>query len=181
MLRATEQTGNIGKAVHGELDGEDEPCIRSKGYNPNIGTNQAVNSDYINSGYDRGHVYPVMHTSNPLSMLATSTLTNAAPQDPYFNQNQWKQHEEAVIKDLEFCDEAYVVAGVAPDLNKSINNRITVPEFFWRATCCLKDGVYTGKAYIGPNNNNDVREGTIQELEKILSSYYENKIFPSIP
>ncbi|XP_068078594.2 endonuclease domain-containing 1 protein [Danio rerio] len=168
--------------IEPQLDGEDEPCMRPKGYSHNIGTNQAVNSDYKNSDYDKGHVYPVMHTYNHLAMLATSTLTNTAPQNPDFNRKQWKQHEEAVIKDLESCAEAYVVAGVAPDTRVQVNNKITVSKFFWRATCCLNyNGVYIGKAYFGPNNNNKVEEVSVQYLENMLKSYYEIKIFPSIP
>ncbi|XP_056318973.1 endonuclease domain-containing 1 protein [Danio aesculapii] len=169
--------------VEPQLDGETEPCMQPKGYNKNIGPNQAVNRDYVASQKDKGHVYPVMHTYNHLAMLATSTLTNAAPQDPKFNKGQWKEHEEAVIKDLQSCKEAYVVAGVAPDTNApKVNNKITVSEFFWRATCCLDNtDVYIGKAYFGPNNNQQVEQKTVQDLETLLKSYYEIKIFPSVP
>ncbi|NP_001373712.1 endonuclease domain-containing 1 protein precursor [Danio rerio] len=167
--------------IEPQLDGENEPCMRPKG--SKIKNNQAVSSDYKNSGYDKGHVYPVMHTYNHLAMLATSTLTNAAPQKSKFNKEDWKEHEKAVIKDLASCKKAYVVAGVAPDTTAAkVNNKITVSKFFWRATCCLNSNdVYIGKAYFGPNNNDKVEEKTVQELETLLKSYYEIKIFPSIP
>lgn len=158
--------------------------MRSKGYSTKIGPNQALNSDYKNSGYDRGHLYPVLHTYNHLSMLATSTLTNAALQKSTFNRNAWLRHEKAVIEDLKSCDkEAYVVTGVVPDTKVKINNRVTVSKYYWRATCCLKGGQYIGKGYCGPNKQDKVQELTIQELNKKLQEFYKVKspisIFPA--
>lgn len=149
--------------------------------------NQAVNSDYDNSGYDRGHLYPVQHTDNHLSMLATSTLTNAAPQDSAFNRNAWKAHEKEVIKDLTSCDKAYVVTGVVPDTNRKIpitDPRVTVSDYYWRATCCEKNGVFTGKGYFGPDQNGKVQQVSIKTLQTQLDNDYKVKnlvIFPSIP
>lgn len=175
--------------IEPQLDGEDEPCMRPKGYDKIIGTNQAVNCDYKNSSYDKGHLYPVLHTNNPLSMLATSTLTNAAPQDSKFNQKAWLEHEKAVVQDLKSCDEeAYVVTGVVPDTNHKIKNGVTVSKtedgvtvskYYWRATCCKKNNQYIGnidkyigKGYWGPDNNGKVQELTIVELQEKLNDMY---------
>ncbi|XP_026122163.1 endonuclease domain-containing 1 protein-like [Carassius auratus] len=43
-----------------------DKCMLSQGNGNNIGTNQAPNSDYHKSKYDRGHLYPVLHTNNHL-------------------------------------------------------------------------------------------------------------------
>ncbi|XP_048053020.1 endonuclease domain-containing 1 protein-like [Megalobrama amblycephala] len=161
-----------------------EPCMSPKG-RKSI-NNQAVNSDYDGSGYDKGHLYPVQHTNNHLSMLATSTLTNAAPQNSTFNQGAWKTHEGAVIKDLEGCDKAYlayVVTGVVPD-NIKINNRVTVSKYYWRATCCIKSNTFSGKGYYGPDNNNKVQPLSITDLQTQLATDYKVNnitIFPSLP
>ncbi len=146
----------------------------SKDYSKNIGTNQAVNSDYEKSGFDRGHLYPVFHTNSHQSMLATSTLTNAAPQDPDFNRKAWLRHEETVVKDLESCDkEAYVVTGVVPNTTDTINNRVTVSKYYWRATCCLKNDQYIEKGYWGPDESGEVRSLTIVDLQEELRNMYE--------
>ncbi len=160
--------------------------MRPRGRKTNIVTNQAVNSDYAKSGYDRGHLYPVLHTDNHLSMLATSTLTNAAPQDKCFNRVTWLEHEEAVIEDLKLCDEeAYVVTGVVPDPTLTIKNGVTVSKYYWRATCCLKGDQYIGKGYYGPDNNGKVKELTIKDLQTELNGFYKIQskiqIFPRIP
>uniref|UniRef100_A0A8C2AY48 Endonuclease domain-containing 1 protein-like n=1 Tax=Cyprinus carpio TaxID=7962 RepID=A0A8C2AY48_CYPCA len=159
--------------IESQLDGDPEPCMRPKGYGTEIGKNQAVNKDYHEKGYDKGHLYPVLQTSNHLSMLATSTLTNAALQKSTFNRNAWLRHEKAVIEDLKFCDKvAYVVTGVVPDTKVKINNnRVTVSKYYWRATCCLKGGQYTGKGYYGPNE-----QDKLQEFYKVKSPI---SIFPA--
>ncbi|XP_067293063.1 endonuclease domain-containing 1 protein-like [Pseudorasbora parva] len=167
-----------------------DPCMAPQGRNKDIGVNQALNRDYDNSGYDRGHLYPVQHTNNHISMLATSTLTNAAPQNSGFNQGAWKVHEAAVITDLKKRDkgtDAYVVTGVVPDPNKKIPNnnpRVAVSKYYWRATCCQKNGVPTGQGYFGPDNNDKVQALSIAALQNKLAIDYkvnEVVIFPGVP
>lgn len=171
--------------IEPQLDGDAEPCMAPKGRKTL--KYQAMNRDYEGQDptkptYDKGHLYPVQHTYDHISMLATSTLTNAAPQDSAFNRVQWKNHEKAVIDDLKSCKSvAYVVTGVVPDHCKpKLKNRVTVSKYYWRATCCLKNGVYTGKGYFGPNNNNKVEELTITDLQTRLAKDYavNIKIFP---
>ncbi|KAL1270480.1 hypothetical protein QQF64_029496 [Cirrhinus molitorella] len=157
--------------IEPQLDSDPELCMRSQGYGSNIGTNQALNRDYDNSDYDKGHLYPVLHTNNHLSMLATSTLTNAAPQNSSFNRNAWLRHEEAVITDLKSCEDvAYVVTGVVPDKKASkLKNRVTVSKYYWRATCCLKNNQYIGKGYYGPDEKGKVQELTAnREFQRFI-------------
>ncbi|XP_067303621.1 endonuclease domain-containing 1 protein-like [Pseudorasbora parva] len=177
--------------IEPQLDGgiNANPCMAPRGHNKDIGVKQAVNRDYKGSGYDRGHLYPVQHTNNHISMLATSTLTNAAPQNSSFNQGAWRVHEAAVITDLKKRDKhscAYVVTGVVPDPNKKIpdnNPRVTVSKYYWRATCCVKNGVPTGQGYFGPDNNDKVQALSIAALQTKLAKDYGVSIviFPSLP
>ncbi|XP_067235450.1 endonuclease domain-containing 1 protein-like [Chanodichthys erythropterus] len=163
-----------------------DPCMSPKGRK--IINNQAVNSDYDGSGYDKGHLYPVQHTNNHLSMLATSTLTNAAPQNSTFNRGAWKTHEKAVKVDLQGCDYAlaYVVTGVVPDINIKIptnNRRVTVSKYYWRATCCVKNGVVMVQGYYGPDNNDKLQKLSITDLQKQLAKDYKVRniiIFPNL-
>ncbi|ROL44312.1 Endonuclease domain-containing 1 protein [Anabarilius grahami] len=180
---------NIGRCdawyIEPQLDGDTKPkCMQPKGKDKTIGTNQALNCDYADSDYDKGHLYPVLHTNNHLSMLATSTLTNAAPQDPNFNQGSWLKNERDVMKDLKSCDKAYVVTGVVPNLDEEkMNEKVTVSKYYWRATCCQKKNQQDiQKAYYGPDNNDKVQEVTILELEEGLRGFFNVpfKIFPTI-
>ncbi|XP_077101550.1 endonuclease domain-containing 1 protein-like [Siphateles boraxobius] len=170
--------------IEPQLDGDPEQCMAPKGRKTI--NNQAVNSDYDNSNYDRGHLYPVQHTHDPLSMLATSTLTNAAPQDSAFNRVQWKNHERNVINDLASCVSLpYVVTGIVPDTNKpKLKLNVNFSKYYWRATCCLKNGVYTGQGYYGPDSSNVVQTLSIKALQTQLAKDYNVNsviIFPTLP
>ncbi|KAJ8007627.1 hypothetical protein DPEC_G00096140 [Dallia pectoralis] len=163
--------------VEPQLDGGSNFCMGGLNQIPanNRGDHQALNDDYEKSGYDKGHLYPVYHTSVEPAMKATSTLTNAAPQDPTFNRGQWKVHEMDLAELLgTSCTKNYVVTGVVPG-NTNINGRVTVAKYYWTAYCCVNNGMPTQSAgYVGPDNNGKVTAMTLSELEAKLSSaaYY---------
>ncbi|XP_046907718.1 endonuclease domain-containing 1 protein-like [Hypomesus transpacificus] len=161
--------------VEPQLDGGVRTCMGGLSHIPSIdrGRHQAVGKDYDGSGFDKGHLYPVHHTSTQASMLATSTLTNAAPQDPGFNRGQWRKHEEGLALHLGVrCSRAHVVTGVVPG-NTQIGNGVRVARFYWRAYCCLETGVsLTSEGYFGPDNNGRVETLTVRDLETRLTGYY---------
>ena len=77
---------------------------------------QAVNVDYENTGYDRGHLNPNSYQCDD-SRTATFTFTNAVPQDPCFNQQSWKKMEEVSLQTMRLnCSfpgaERYFVTGI---------------------------------------------------------------------
>lgn len=152
-------------------------CMASQGNIPIPirGQRQALNSDYEGSGYDRGHLFPVYHTHNAETMLATFTLTNAAPQGPSFNRGQWKKHEDDIATMLQQnCNRAYIVTGVVPG-NEVIGNNVRVARYYWSAYCCFGDsGAPSSEGFIGPDNNGRVQKGSVMWLEDELSKYYED-------
>ncbi|KAF4071474.1 hypothetical protein AMELA_G00273690 [Ameiurus melas] len=161
--------------VEPQLDGSNLMCMASQGNipSPNRGQRQALNSDYEGSDYDKGHLFPVYHTHNADTMLATSTLTNAAPQDPSFNRGQWKKHEEDMATLVQQnCNWAYIVTGVVPG-NQVIGNNVRVARYYWSAYCCFGDSRAPQSAgYIGPDNNGRVQQGSVMWLEDELSKHY---------
>lgn len=61
---------------------------------------QAINDDYSNTDYDRGHLNPSSFQCQD-GRTATFTLTNTAPMDACFNRVNWKQWEDmlkAILK-----------------------------------------------------------------------------------
>ncbi|XP_058240005.1 endonuclease domain-containing 1 protein-like [Hemibagrus wyckioides] len=146
------------------------------------GKRQALNSDYKGSGYDRGHLFPVYHTHNEETMLATSTLTNAAPQDSSFNRGQWKKHERDLKKLLlKKCKKAFIITGVIPG-NKVIGNNVRVAKYYWNAYCCLGINATSSEGYMGPDNNGKVQKGTVRHLETKLQKSYRQafRVFQSL-
>nr|XP_046232132.1 endonuclease domain-containing 1 protein-like [Scatophagus argus] len=138
----------------------------------NVVDSQAVEPDYINSTYSRGHLNPSLHHRSRGDRYATFTLTNVVPQKVGSNDGPWEALEQTVNKTLEaYClGEAYIVTGIIPYLNNEQwlkNHRVAVPEYLWSAYCCphynnslpeeLKDSFPTYAA-IGRNDRNSTEE-----------------------
>ncbi|XP_044139577.1 uncharacterized protein LOC122930344 [Bufo gargarizans] len=144
---------------------------------------QAVNDDYRNSGYSRGHVNPSGHHSSA-SQLSTFTYTNMAPQDATFNSGTWNAYETFLRdKILTTCQQTHVLSGVIisgshPGEGKWLRNRVNVPTFYWSAFCCVKsDGTRRAEGRIGRNQSPyDTVTKTISDLEAILSNEYGGQV-----
>ncbi len=140
---------------------------------------QAVNEDYENSRYDRGHLAPVFQAKSQSCADATFTLTNAAPQNPSFNRGQWRVLEGNIAKELsDQClpkkYSVYIVTGVVPGIN-NITNNVTVPSHFWTAYCCLDQNnrCQISGGVIGTNDrNSNIRRMSVAALEGDLKNLY---------
>ncbi|XP_048053725.1 endonuclease domain-containing 1 protein-like [Megalobrama amblycephala] len=165
--------------IEPQLDGETGPNMASEGsVDKDLrGIHQALDGDYENSGFDRGHLAPVYQAQSQSCADATFTLTNAAPQDPSFNRGQWKELERNMAETLsKQCKEysVFIVTGVTPGRNKIKTDRVNVPSHFWTAYCCLdKNGIcQISKGFIGKNENNPPEEKNVNDLEKDLARLY---------
>lgn len=108
---------------------------------PNVVESQAVELDYINSSFSRGHLNPSLHHRSHEDRCSTFTLTNVVPQEAGSNDGPWEVLEQTVNRTLSaFClGEAYVVTGVIPYRSGERwlkNHRVAVPEYIWSAYCC---------------------------------------------
>jgi len=153
------------------------------------GVHQALNEDYKKSGYHKGHLAPVYQAGSQSCADATFTLTNAAPQDPFFNNGKWKSLERKIANDLvkqclnlEYS--VFIVTGVVPGTGTLKNqNRVKVPSHFWTAYCCLDNNnkCQTSRGYIGENKNKTPLNMTVKELETYLATLYEVRSFEVFP
>jgi endonuclease G, mitochondrial len=111
-------------------------------------------SDYSNSGFDRGHMCPSAdRTSSVADNSATFLMTNFVPQAPSNNQGPWEQLE-SYLRDLVLQgNEIYIVAGGAGiggtgtqgGITTTIaSGHVTVPAYTWKI------------AVVIPNGNNDL-------------------------
>ena len=167
---------------------------------------QAINPDYRNTGFDRGHLNPNSYQCDN-ARVATFTLTNAVPLDPCFNEITWtkmEQRSKKVMKDL--CDfpgaQRFFVTGAVPrnrmipnqehDLESDRErayNRVSVPSRMWTAACCDASeaseedrGKGFSFAYHGENKiESSPAVLSVEYLEKALTDWYnpgnEVKIF----
>uniref|UniRef100_A0A669C4Y0 Uncharacterized protein n=1 Tax=Oreochromis niloticus TaxID=8128 RepID=A0A669C4Y0_ORENI len=130
----------------------------------NVKNSQAVSEDYKHSGYTRGHLAPSGHQQTEENKEATFTLTNIVPQMENFNKGPWNNLENEMAERFKVCtSKMYVITGVIPYENNEpkINDRVTVPEYFWTASCCPTKNTKHG---------HDVKQMSLEDLEKILQN-----------
>ncbi|XP_060776366.1 endonuclease domain-containing 1 protein-like [Neoarius graeffei] len=138
----------------------------------NVVESQAVQEDYTNSTYTRGHLNPSQHHNDTDARRATFTLTNVVPQRTASNDGPWANLESHVNQILrEHClGEAYIVTGMIPyekDRWLKDEGRVAIPEYMWSAYCCqnysqdlpdsLKD-IFPTFGAIGRNDPNSTQE-----------------------
>ena len=96
-------------------------------------------SDYVGSGYDRGHLCPSKDRSDTeANNRETFLMSNMQPQAPKLNQKTWKYLED-YTRDLAKDNEAYVYAGCYGDKGK-IKNKITIPTNCYKIIVVLAEG-----------------------------------------
>ena len=102
---------------------------------PNLPSNfkRVTPSDYVGSGYDRGHLCPSADRSSSAEANSeTFYMTNMMPQTPDLNRNVWNDFE-SYSRDLVKKNnvDLYVVAGCYGAKNK-LKNKVVVPTGCWK-------------------------------------------------
>ncbi|XP_078361888.1 nuclease EXOG, mitochondrial-like [Oculina patagonica] len=102
----------------------------------------ATDEDYLNSGYDRGHLTPKGDFSTNEERDFTMYTTNLAPQRKKFNNGNWNNLEEALrTYATNNKQKLYIftgTGGAAKDRNGMVmrlNDRVVVPQYYWKAVC----------------------------------------------
>lgn len=92
-------------------------------------------SDYVRSGFDRGHLAPSGNMPDEAAQAESFSLANMIPQDPDNNRNLWASIETAVRDHAVRSGELYVVTGplyIGKDL-KVLRGRVLVPTHVFKA------------------------------------------------
>lgn len=110
---------------------------------------RAKPSDYLASGFDRGHLCPSADRSaSDTDNAATFLMTNMAPQSPNLNRKTWERLEDYCRKLTEHGMELYIIAGSygeggAGDKGDAATigkGKITVPARYWKIIVVLPEG-----------------------------------------
>lgn len=97
----------------------------------------ARTSDFVHSGYDRGHLCPAADRSRSINdMRSTFVMSNIAPQAPTVNRGAWKQTETYLRRLASQYDSIYIL--VMPiflprDTLHIGRHRLAVPHAFLKA------------------------------------------------
>ena len=131
---------------------------RTNWYNPDpaVKSSSADYYDYKGSGYTRGHLAPAGDMAfNQEAMEESFYMSNISPQKRTFNNGIWKELEECVRDWAYDNSRLYVVTG--PVFKKRINrrignNKVAVPDHFYKIVLDLNDPEHKGIAFVIPND-----------------------------
>lgn len=125
-------------------------------------TGTAENTDYTNSGYDRGHLVPAEDMSySEKTMYESFYMTNVSPQDPSFNRGIWKSLEDKVRKWASENKKLYIISG--PVLPKRVSSTleyigkssdVLVPKKFYKVILDAENPSRKGIAFVFNNGAN---------------------------
>lgn len=137
---------------------------------------QAYDSDYVGSGYDRGHMAPAGDMKwSTQAMEESFYLTNVCPQNHNLNAGVWNDLEKKVRQEARYYGKLWVVCGPIVGSNRYGTvgrNKVVVPDSFFKALLAQnKDGKYVSVAFVFPNEAGDNGLASyamsVNELEKM--------------
>lgn len=145
---------------------------------------RAVDADYYNSGYDRGHLCPAADNKWSVDAMYESFLfTNMCPQNHNLNIGDWNEMEQACRRWAKAYGSVYIVSGpiLYKGKHKTIGkNKVVVPEAFFKVVLCM-EGTPKAIGFIYKNAAGNRPKGdyvnTVDEVERITGIDF----FPSLP
>jgi endonuclease G, mitochondrial len=96
--------------------------------------NSPVPGEYLNTGYDKGHMAPAGDSASVEQMRETFLMTNMTPQEPTVNRDSWRMLEEQVRKEFARTNSDIWVLNIAiyQPTPKRIGKGIPVPSGYWK-------------------------------------------------
>jgi endonuclease G len=151
---------------------------------PMVSTGTAQNSDYLKSGYDKGHLAPAADMGwSALTMKESFYFSNMSPQLPGFNRGVWKRLEE-LMRSWAIDNKAiYIVTG--PLLSKGLptigSNGVSIPNYYYKVILDYTQPEIHAIGFVLPNASSSASLNTfavsIDEVEKQTGIDF----FPALP
>ncbi len=151
---------------------------------PFVSTGTAENSDYANSGYDKGHLAPAADMGwSATSMKESFYFSNMSPQLPGFNRGVWKRLEELMRSWAIENKAIYIVTG--PVLTSGLptigGNRVSIPNYYYKVILDYTQPDIKAIGFILPNASSSSALSefavSIDEVEKATGIDF----FPALP
>uniref|UniRef100_A0A8C8VR34 Endonuclease domain containing 1 n=1 Tax=Pelusios castaneus TaxID=367368 RepID=A0A8C8VR34_9SAUR len=138
----------------------------------NLGASQALSTDYVDSGYERGQLNPSSLNEADFQ-LATYTLTNAVPMTPSLSKSWYREVENVVDQALvPHCANRarlYLVTGAVPS-SLRVKAKVSIPESLWLAACCDAPEAWSVGFVKHMSEESRIEGLSVEELEKQLPS-----------
>jgi len=149
-----------------------------------VSTGTAQNSDYLKSGYDKGHLAPAADMGwSALTMKESFYFSNMSPQLPGFNRGVWKRLEE-LMRSWAIDNKAiYIVTG--PLLSKGLpaigSNGVSIPNYYYKVILDYTQPEIHAIGFILPNASSSASLSTfaisVDEVERQTGIDF----FPALP
>jgi endonuclease G len=149
-----------------------------------VSTGTAENSDYANSGYDKGHLAPAADMGwSANSMKESFYLSNMSPQLPGFNRGVWKRLEEMMRSWAIDNSAIYIVTG--PVLTSGLptigDNRVSIPNYYYKVILDYTQPEIKAIGFILPNASSSSALSSfavsIDDVENVTGLDF----FPALP
>ncbi len=102
---------------------------------------RVLDTDYSQSGYDRGHMTPSGDRTRSIpDNSATFLMTNIVPQLAANNQGAWEDFEVYLRTLAQGGQEIYIISGVYGNIGTIAQGRIVVPQSTWKVALVLPNG-----------------------------------------
>lgn len=152
---------------------------------PLVETQSATLSDYVKSGYDRGHLCPAGDMCfSETAMSESFYMSNMSPQSPSFNRGKWKSLEEKVRKWSVKYDTAIIYCGgVLSDIAKTIgSNKVSVPKYYYKVVYCPT--INSAVGFIMPNEKCELSLSSymvsVDSVESLTKIDFYNNYLPNV-
>jgi len=151
---------------------------------PLVSTGTAENSDYSNSGYDKGHLAPAADMGwSATSMKESFYFSNMSPQLPGFNRGVWKRLEEMMRSWAIDNSAIYIVTG--PILTSGLptigGNRVSIPNYYYKVVLDYTQPEIHAIGFVLPNQSSSESLSSfavsIDEVERQTGIDF----FPALP
>ncbi|MEL6135474.1 MAG: DNA/RNA non-specific endonuclease, partial [Bacteroidota bacterium] len=153
---------------------------------PKVPEGSAHPSDYLNSGYDRGHLAPAADMSFDEDALKQSFyMSNISPQQPGFNRGIWKELEMQVRDWCKQSQKLYIVTG--PVLTLRAQRRLgkdkalAAPARYYKILLDLNETSAKAAAFLLPNKKSDERLSDYMVTIDSLEALTQIDFFPQLP
>lgn len=151
---------------------------------PLVSTGTAENSDYLKSGYDKGHLAPAADMGwSAVTMKESFYLSNMSPQLPGFNRGVWKRLEEMIRSWAIDNSAIYIVTGpvLVSGLPTIGGNRVSIPNYYYKVVLDYTQPEIKAMGFILPNASSSSSLASfavsIDDVEKATGIDF----FPSLP
>ena len=127
----------------------------------------ALNSDYVKSGYQRGHLVNAEDFAFDCEMeRCTFSYYNCVPQHPKLNMGSWKSWENTIRKESQL-DRLKIYTGGIYGQHK-IGNGVGVPDYCWKIVYNTRTKLITHALLFRNDLSQAVQRITISQLKQLL-------------